>query len=885
MSETRDDTRPKPEALLARAGREGHGKLKIYLGMAPGVGKTYAMLETAQRLRRQGVDVVVGLVETHGRPETEALLDGLEVLPRRHVVYRGLAIDEFDLDGALERRPALLLVDELAHTNAEGSRHPKRWQDVSELFKAGITIHSTLNVQHLEGLNDIVARITGVQVRETVPDRVLEEADEVELIDLPPDELIARLDEGKVYVADLAARAREGFFKPGSLAALRELALRRTAERVDQQMVGYMQEHAIEGPWQAGERLMVCIGGDGSAMSVVRAGRRIADQLRSPWVVVHVERAVLDEVAQKSVADAVSLAEQLGARSERLTGSDVPGEVLQFAKRNNITQIVVGRSRASFMREILRRSFVHELVRRAEGIAVHVVTSTRNAADLRHWSLPSIGGAMAGVLSVAAALGLTLAVPMLQVQPTVSLLFLGAVLAAALWKGLGPGLLAATTAFLAYNFFFTEPYFTLHVARWHDVESLVFFLIVAGTTGTLVGRVRDQSLAGRSRIAALETLNTFSRRIGSAKVSDELLHIVVLQVHRLSGLAAAILLPQGEDLKIRYGWPPIDHIDDVAMGAARWTFKHFDPAGKGTGTLPATSWHFRAVRTSKGPVGVLGIEIAERNLPAELLQTLDALLDQSAIAIERIALAQDAAKSATAIETERFRNALLSSVSHDLRTPLTSILGSATALRRSPSRYSAEARDELLATIEEEAGRLDRFVANLLDITRLEAGTIDVRKDWVLVPEAINSALARSMGTSGALGVRKDIPPDLPLLKADFTMLETVLVNLFENAAKHAVGATHLDVTARTEGDTLTIAVEDDGEGIDAEHLSHIFDKYFRIRRKDHTVAGTGLGLAISHGMIKLLGGRIDATSPAKESRGTRFTMRFPIQPQPELGA
>jgi two-component system sensor histidine kinase KdpD len=807
----------------------------------------------------------------------------LDCLPRKRLSYRNLTLEEFDLDTALKRRPELLLVDELAHTNAEGSRHPKRWQDVQELVKAGITVHSTLNIQHLEGLSDIVARITGVRVRETVPDRVIEEADELELIDLPPDELLARLEEGKVYVADLAARAREGFFKPGSLVALRELALRRTAERVDQQMVGYMREHAIEGPWQAGERVMVCIGGDGSGSTIVRAARRIADQLKAPWIVVHVERAVMDEAAEKSVSEAIALAERLGGRTERLVGSDLPGEILEYAKRNNITQIVVGRSRAGWLREFLRRSFVHELVRRSEGVAIHVVTPVQAPRRARWPKFPAIYGVAAAILFVTLALALAGAVPPLQMQPTLSMLFLAAVLVTALWQGLGSGLVAAILAFLAYNYFFTEPYFTLRISHWHDTIALLVFLIIAGTTGTLVGRVRDQAIAARSRIAALETLYTFSRRLGAAKVADELHHAVVLQVHRLSTLPAAILLPAGDQLSIRYAWPPIDHVDDVAMGAARWAFEHMESAGSGTGTLPSSSWQFRPLGTAKGPVGVLGIEIARQVLSPELLPTLDALLDQSAIAIERITFAEDIVRSTATIETERFRNALLSSVSHDLRTPLTSIIGSVTALRRQPSSYSAKAQDELLATIEEEAERLDRFVANLLDITRIEGGTLEVKREWLDIQEVIESALDRTSTTIGGVMIAKKFNPKLPLLNADFILLETVFINLFDNVAKHALGARNLEIAARVEDGMLLTTVSDDGDGIDPQQLPHIFDKYFRIRRKDYTVAGTGLGLAIAKGMVAVLGGRIDVQSPIDSHRGTRFTIRFPVEPQPEL--
>jgi two-component system sensor histidine kinase KdpD len=890
MSAMDEPPRPEPEALLAEAAREGRGRLKVYLGMAPGVGKTYEMLAHARRLKEQGVDVVAGIVETHGRAETQALLNGLEVLPRLVTTYRGHELRDFDLNAALARRPSVLLVDELAHTNPPESRHPKRWQDVEELLRAGIDVHTTVNIQHLESLNDVVARITGIRIRETLPDRVLEQADEVELIDLTPEELIGRLREGKVYVPDLAGRARDNFFKPGNLTALRELALRQTAERVDAQMVGYMRRHAIEGPWPAGERLMVCVGNDQLGPYVVREGRRLAETMKAPWVAAHVERpgSVTTPAAEKATEDAMALAERLRARTERLAGADLPGEILSYAKRNNITQIVIGRSRAGWLREALRRSLAQALVRRSEGIAIHIVTPP--AAASAGWigkelTLPGLPAAATAVVGIAAVVGLTFAVEDLRAQSNVALLFLAVVLWSAVGYGLVAALATAILAFLAYNFFFTEPYHTLWVAHWHDIVALLVFLIVAATTGILAGRVRDQMQGARSRIVALQMLYDFARRLGAAKTSDELLHAVVLQAHRLSGRPAVVLLPSNDDIAIRYAWPPEDRLDESALAAARWTLRHAEPAGAHTGTLPSANWHFRPLRTANGAVGVLGVGAEHSPLPHDLAQTLDAMLDQTAVAVERIDFSIEVSRAEAMAETEKFRGALLSSVSHDLRTPLTSILGSITALRRDPSRYDAKAREELLATIEEEAERLDRIVNNLLDVTRLEGGALEVKREWIAVSEVVDSAARRFAGKLGAKRLIRKIAPDVPLLRGDFTLLETTLFNLIDNALKHAVNAAVIEVGASSRGADLLITVTDDGDGIAREHLPRLFDKFYRIRKTDQTPAGTGLGLSICKGLVEAMGGRIDVESPTAAGRGTRFALRFPVEPQPAAAA
>lgn len=873
------DTRASPDDLLAEAERETRGRLKVYLGMAPGVGKTYAMLSGARRHKAQGLDVVAGVIETHGRAETMALVEGLEVLPRRRVAYRGQTLDEFDIDGALARRPALLLVDELAHTNAPESRHPKRWQDVEELIRAGIDVHTTLNVQHLESLTDVVARITGVRVAETIPDAVLERADEIELVDLPPQDLLARLAEGKVYAPHLAGRAREAFFKPGNLTALRELALRMAAHTVDGQLVGYMRAHAIDGPWPAGERIMALVGPDGLGAAVVRAANRIADQLKAPFLAVTIEPQgrLSNPQADARIAEALTLAERLGGRIERLTSADLVGDILGYARRMNVTQIFIGRTRTLWWRQVLGRSLVSELIRRADGVAIHVV----NEAPEKGPPLPPrpVGPWRVeaqrygeGMVAVAAVVGVVHAVRELASGANIAMLFLAAVLVSAVRSGTGPAIATSAAGFLAYNFFFTEPFHTFEVANWADIVTLVVFVAVAITTGTLAARIRNQALAERARITALQALYDFSRRLGAKVSIDELCHAIVLQLHRLTGRPAVLLLPDGEDVRVRYAWPPEDDLPARDLAAARWSLQHGEPAGAGTGTMPTAAWHFRPLRTAARTLGVLGIA-GERAPQGDEGQTVDAVLDQGAVALERINFASDAARVEALTQTEKLRAALLSSVSHDLRTPLTAILGAAGSLRRDSARIGEDDRVSLLNTIEDEARRLDRFVNNLLEMTRLEGGALKPKREFVDLQDAVESAIAAVRKAKGALAVEREFADALPPVTADPVLLDGVLVNILDNAAKH--GGKRVRIVATAVDRTVRLVVEDDGPGISPDLLPYVFDRFTRSPEIAAT-PGAGLGLSICKGLVEAMSGTVTAESPIRNDRGTRLSITLP---------
>jgi two-component system sensor histidine kinase KdpD len=882
------DARPDPDALLAAVRRENRGRLRIFLGAAPGVGKTYAMLSGAARLAREKQDVVVGIVETHGRAETEALVAGLEVLPRRIAVHRGTQLSEFDLDAALERRPALLIVDELAHTNAPDSRHPKRYLDVLELIDSGIDVWTAMNIQHLEGLSDVVSRITGVTIRETVPDRILDEADEVVVVDITPAELITRLQDGKIYLPDNARRAADGFFRPGNLTALRELALRRTADRVDDQMVDHLRRHAIEGAWPTAERILVCVGPDASSQTVVRAASRLASGLNAPWTAVTLEGSGrnLDATEQRRIDEALSLAERLGAETARLSGRDLVEEIIRYARRENMTQIVIGRSHAGFWARLRGRSLPDVLVQRVSDIAVHVVVGDM-PAPRRRWSAfrrdgLGLGLVTAGV-SVAAAVGVgEIATHYVQL-PNLSMLFLAAVLICAVSFGVWSAIAAALLSFVAYNFFFIPPIYTLTVAEPHELLALLIFLLVAVLTGGLAGRVRDQSNAAYKRIATIQALYDMSRKLSGTTSLDDVLWVLARQAAAAVKGQVVILLAsddadQGHDLSIRAAFPPEDQLAPGEWAAARWAYQKGEVAGWRTGTLPTARFRFMPARTSSGIVGVVGFEPADRtaDMSSEDERAVAALVDQGSISIERALLVTDAQRNEALAERERLQSTLLSSLSHDLRTPLASILGAATSLRNYGESMPAGDRDDLLATVEEEASRLARFVSNLLDMTRIESGTLSRHLDWLDISDVVSNAVKHARKAFPARRIDVAVAENLPPVRGEPILLEQALFNLLDNADKYADAGTPTIVRAIVKDGAIVMTVEDRGQGIPPVDRERVFEKFTRLDHGDGRRAGTGLGLAIARGVIDALGGTIHAESPAQDGRGSRIVIRIP---------
>ncbi|MBN8982408.1 MAG: sensor histidine kinase KdpD, partial [Rhizobiales bacterium] len=869
-------------ALLAVANRETRGRLKIFLGAAPGVGKTYAMLTAARAFREDGGDVVAGLVETHGRRETEALIAGFEILPRHSIVYRNQVMKEFDLDAALARRPGLLLVDEYAHTNVPGSRHPKRWQDIEELLDNGVDVWTTLNIQHLEGLNDVIQKITKVRVRETVPDTVFEKADELVLVDFPPDELLKRLAEGKVYVQETAARAVESFFKPQNLAALRELALRRAAERIDAALVSRMQAQAIEGPWAAGERIVACVGIERDSETIVRTAKRLADLMDAPWIAITVERpsVELSEEARRSRDDAMRLAETLGGDTKTLVGSDIPDEILRFCKFENVTQIVIGRTQS---RSPFRRSLQDEIIRRAEDISVHVVTGragprrTRPKATRFQFALiPYIWSALAVATAVVIGRALSTITPL----PNLSMIFLVAVLIPAVTFGIWPAIVASILSFLAYNFFFIEPLYQFTIAEPYELLALVIFLFVAITTSALAGRVKAQARYAADRVRATRRLYEFTKRLSGLATVGDIAEGAASEIHASLGYPAIILLG-ADELHVEAAWPPEDALDTASWSAARWAFEHREPAGRNTSTLPLVPWFFVPLQISGRALGVVGVALkGERPMDSEMQALFDTLAEQTAAAFERAMLSKEMVSANSAIEAEQIRNTVLASISHDFRTPLASILGSSTSLIEFGEKMDAAGRNELLGHIKDEVLHLDNMVRNLLSMTRIDAGALELRKDWIDLREIAHRVVhaAQRRGAVQKIDIR--FPPDLPLVKADALLAEQAIGNIVGNAVKHTTDGSTIVVSAAPRDSEIALTVEDNGPGIGRDILPRVFEKFVTARSDSNTSAnkgeGTGLGLAIAKGIMKAHGGEAIAESPVSDGNGTRITLTFP---------
>lgn len=889
------DRRPSPDALLREAQKALRGRLKIFLGAAPGVGKTYEMLSSARARRREGIDVAVGVVETHGRAETEALIEGLEVIPRRTIPYRGHTLTEMDIDAILARRPRLVLVDELAHTNAPGSRHPKRYLDVEELLGAGIDVYTTLNIQHVESLNDVVARITRVRTRETVPDSVIERADDIELIDLTPDDLIQRLKEGKVYVPAQAERAVQHYFQPGNLTALRELALRRTAQRVDDQMLDYMRSHAIEGPWPASDRVMVCIQGDAKASAVVRHAKRLADRLHAPWTAISIETSHATRASaaeQDRTAEALRLAQQLGAEPVLIPGQDVVDSIVDYARANNVTHLIVSKSNRAPWWQWLRGSITQQLINRAGGINIHVIevkeerAATQAARPVAAGPSPGLWPFVVAALLIGLATGLAQGLHDLLSVSNVALVYLTAILITAVLHGLGPSLLACLLAVLAYNFFFLPPLYTFTIADPENVVALFFFGVVAVIASNLAARVRGQAVSARLRARHTDDLYQFSRKLAAAVTLDDLLWATAHQIALMLKVRVVLLLPEDGSIAVRAGFPPEDMLDDADLAAARWCWEKDRVAGRGSDTLPGAKWLFQPLRTGRGPLGVVGII---RDEPGPLLtldqqRLMDALADQAALAIERVNLARDLHLTRLQAETDRLRSALLTSISHDLRTPLASILGSATSLRSQDAFLDSPTKEALLGTIIDEADRLNRFIGNLLDMTRLESGALKPRVSAAEVSDVIGAALQRAAKILAQHRVEVDLQPNLPMLALDMVLFEQVLFNLLDNAAKYAPAGSLITIAADREGDSVLIRVMDEGDGIPAGDVERIFEKFHRVEGSDRRRVGTGLGLAICRGFVEAMDGTITAANRSG-GKGAVFTITLPVPAIPPLPA
>lgn len=884
------ESRPEPDALLAEAAKEGRGRLKIFLGAAPGVGKTYAMLEAAQRRRADGLDVVVGVVETHGRTETERLVAGLEVMPRAQIPYGGRLLAEMDLDGIIARRPRLVLVDELAHTNVPGSRHAKRWQDVDELLAAGIDVYSTLNIQHLESLNDVVARIARVKVRETIPDKVLELADDIELIDLPPDELIERLREGKVYIQDQIARAIQNFFSKGNLTALRELAMRVAADRVDAQMAAHMKSHAIPGPWPAQDRVLVCVNEAPVSKSLVRAAKRMAERSRTDWIAASVTTPAsehLPDAAKDTIAETLRLAESLGADISTINAeSHVADEILAFARSRNVSRIVLGRPRPRlFTAWFTRETVAEEIIRKADDFEVTIVS-----ADPGEARKAAIRGAVLvperdpkaylwSAVAVAAATAVAIFVNRIFPVESLSLFFLVAVLAVAARFGLWPSIFASGLAFLSYNFFLTEPFFTFEIANQDLVLTLFLFLAVAVVTGNLAARLRDQARAQRAIARRTANLFDFSRKVASVASLDDVVWAAVTHVASTMQCSSMILMPDASgQLAIVGGMPPEDQLEPRDRGAAEWAWDKREPAGWSSQTLPSATWLFLPMKSADRIHGLLGVQFGTRQyITTEERRLLDSLVDQVGLAIERTKLASDMEQTRLLAETESLRAALLSSVSHDLRTPLVSIIGAATSLVDADEALGQSGRRSMAETIRDEGERLNRYVQNLLDMTRLGYGALKVARQPFDLREVVGRALRRLDRDLAGHRIVRHLPASLPEVSGDAVLLEQVVTNILDNAAKYAPAGSAVSLSAEESGSEVVLAISDEGPGIPKNDRAHVFDMFFRVRAGDGQPGGTGLGLAIAKGIVDAHGGSIRAEPARKDGTGTRVVITLPV--------
>jgi two-component system sensor histidine kinase KdpD len=904
------DRRPDPDALLERVTREEaarrRGKLKIFFGAAAGVGKTYAMLSAAGERRRQGGDVVVGIVETHGRAETAALLEGLEALPARAVEYRGTVLREFDLDAALARRPQLMLVDELAHSNAPGSRHRRRWQDVEELLAAGIDVYSTLNVQHIESLNDVVGQITGIRVWETVPDTVFEQAAEVELVDLPADELLQRLRDGKVYVPQQAERAIQNFFRKGNLIALREIALRRTAERVDAQMRDYRAGEGIVRPWPAGERVLVCVGPEADNERLVRAGRRIAAALDAEWIAVYVETPALQRLPRArrdQLFTALRLAEELGAETATLAGHDAAAELLQFAQARNVTRLVIGRPQAAGWRRLLVRSTGERILARARDLDVTVIdrdpesrpflervgqqsyiARSRAALGLTEPKAPFLeryGGYLWGLAVTAACTGVAALMRGQFELSNLIMVYLLGVVGVAYRCGRGPGVLASVLSVAAFDFFFVPPFLTFAVS---DTEYLVTFavmLAVALVISNLTASVRLQAKVAGYRERRADALYRMSRELAHTQTETGVLRAAVRHVGETFQCQNVILLPNAAG---RIVYPRGDGISQSLHGAdlsvAQWVYDHGKPAGLGTDTLPGAEALYLPVPHSQGTCGVLAL------LPVSLLRLfvpeqqrlLETFCSQIGLSLERVRLTREAHDAQMQAQTEQLRNSLLAAISHDLRTPLATIVGASSTLLRADERLGAGVRHELTASVYDEARRISGLVDNVLDMARLHAGALQLERQWYPLEEIVGGVLTRLRERLGARAVQVALPRELPMVQVDGVLIEQVLANLVENALKYTPPESPILISAAADDAAVVVSVEDRGPGLPPGDEERVFDKFYQ-GAPERSQSGVGLGLTICRALVEAHGGRIWAENAPGGGAVFRFTLPLTGEP------
>ncbi len=890
-----EQTRPNPDDLLAAIqkdeARQGRGKLKIFFGMAAGVGKTYAMLEAARSLKDAGVDVVVGYVETHKRLETEALIAGLEVIPRQKVEYRGTVIDEMDTDAIIERHPNLVLVDELAHTNAPGVRHVKRWQDVVEILQAGIDVYTTVNVQHFESRTDAVQQITGIVVRETVPDSLLDRADEIELIDLSPEQLRKRLAEGKVYTPERVETAAGNFFRTGNLTALREMSLRLTAEHVDHKLRDYMEAKRIAWPWKSGERLLVGIGPSPFSEHLVRWTRRMAYTLEAPWIALYVETSNPLSVGVKAqVEPTLALVRSLGGEVVTTVSSDVNEALLRIARQRNVTQIVIGKPRHTPIQSLLRGgSLVDRIIRASGDIDIYVVTGDKlqRSETNRRFQMPQATRHSewkhyiwaVGIIALVTAVNLLAysALPWLGYQ-VVGLTDLFAVLLIAVYIGRGPALLAAAVSAISWNFLFITPRLTLEVSKLQDLVLLVLYFAIALIAGNLTARIRVQERAARRNAERNSALYRLAHETATALNMDDILTTAVTQIANVFDARVAILLTRGETLDTTAHPASTYAISEKEYSVARWVYENRKTAGRYTDTLPLAAAQYFPLLTPSLTVGVIGISLRrDERLSFDKEVLLETFINQVALVIERELLSEAAGQSAMLQESERLYSVLLNSISHELRTPIATIVGAASGLIDPSIGASQQSRLDLTEDIQSAANRLNRLVENLLDMSRLESGRMRLKLEWCDVGDIIGVAAKRFDSCFSEHPFRIQLQPELPLVQLDYVLIEQVLVNLIDNACNYTPAGTPITLSAQRLDAVLEIAVSDHGPGLPADDFERVFEKFYRV--KGSIAGGTGLGLSICRGLVEAHGGTMSAGN--NPDGGARFTIRLPAASPP----
>lgn len=884
------DLRPDPDELLARVQAEEsqaqRGSLKIFFGYAAGVGKTYTMLENAHRARAAGREVLVGYIEPHARPETQAQAVGLETLPAKEIEYRGVTLREFDVDAALARHPDLLLVDELAHSNAEGSRHEKRWQDVDELRAAGIDIWTTLNVQHIESLNDVIGQVTGIVVRETIPDSVFESADELELVDLPPEDLLGRLQAGKIYIPEQAQRAIQSFFQKANLNALRELSLRQAARRIHVEVESARREKAVSQPWATAERLLVCIGPSPTTARVIRIAKRMAAALDAPWLAVSVDIAGRTPSAaiKAQLAEHFRLAERLGAETVTLSGEDVAATILDFARSRNVTKILIGKTNEPRWKRLLLRSVVDDVLEDSGKIDVYVIHGEKEAAAavppirvVRNIDWMSYGGAAAIVVGCGAVAAALRTLHLADTEANTVMLFLAAVAFVAFRFGRGPAILASILAVLVFDFCFVPPTLTFAVSDAQYVVTFGVMLAIGILISTLTSRLKAQIESTRLRERRTLALYELGKQLSSLYGGAFLVSAAGEKLAEITGGEVAVYLrrPSGPP-QIAYGQDTTIARHGVSVPVADWVIQHDQLAGAGTNTLPNAAGIFLPLIGSQQTLGALAVHVpdADRLLEPEQRRLLEACANQLALALERDQLAIDAAEARIQAEAEQVRSTLLSSVSHDLKTPLAAIAGASSSLLETNT-LDDETRRQLLETVADEAKRLNRLLENILQMSRLDAGAVQPNKQWHVLEEIVGSALQRSRRELEGHPVEVRIPPDLPLVSVDGLLLEQLLVNVLENAGRYTPASTPITIAASLDGDSLRLMVADCGPGLPAGAEERIFEKFYRASPSADAARGSGLGLAICRAIAQAHGGTMTASN--RPNGGAEFLLRLPL--------